>query len=52
MSDPATFERDPDGVCRFTLARPDAMNALNREMVETIAGAASVASWLRIGWYS
>jgi len=41
MSDPATFERDPDGVCRFTLARPDAMNALNRETVQAIARAAS-----------
>jgi len=41
MSDPTTFERDPDGVCRFTLARPEAMNALNRDTVEAILRAST-----------
>ena len=41
MSDPVTFERDPDGVHRLTLARPEAMNALNRETVAALEDAAS-----------
>jgi enoyl-CoA hydratase/carnithine racemase len=41
MTAPTTFERDPNGVCRFTLARPDAMNALNRATVDAITRTAS-----------
>ena len=43
MSEGFAFARDPDGVCRFTLARPEAMNALNRAMVEAITHAATAA---------
>ena len=41
MSQPVTFERDPDGVYRITLARPEAMNALNRATVDAISDAAT-----------
>src|SRR5437763_4333652 len=39
MSEAGSLEKGPDGVYTFTLARPDAMNALNRELVELIAEA-------------
>jgi len=41
MSDASAFEKDPDGVYRFTLSRPEAMNALDRELVEALLEAAS-----------
>jgi enoyl-CoA hydratase/carnithine racemase len=41
MTDPTTFEREPGGVRLFTLARPEAMNALNRSTVGAIMAAAS-----------
>ena len=41
MSEAGSLEKGPDGVYTFTLARPDAMNALNRELVELIAEASN-----------
>jgi enoyl-CoA hydratase len=41
VSEAVRFERGPDGVHRFTLARPEAMNALNRETVRAILDAAT-----------
>ena len=41
MSEAGSIEKGPDGVYTFTLARPDAMNALNRELVELIAEASN-----------
>jgi len=41
MTDPTTFERDANGVRRFTLARADAMNALNRATVDAMKQAAA-----------
>jgi methylglutaconyl-CoA hydratase len=36
MSEAASLERGPDGVYTFTLNRPEAMNALNGELVEAL----------------
>lgn len=41
MTEASSFERDQDGIYRFTLSRPEAMNALNRELVEALLEAAS-----------
>jgi methylglutaconyl-CoA hydratase len=37
MSETVTFEKDDGGVCRLTLARPEAMNALDRATVDALA---------------
>jgi len=41
MSDAGNLETGVDGIYTFTLSRPDAMNALNRELVEAILEAAN-----------
>jgi len=41
MSGMSSLHKDPDGVYTFTLSRPDAMNALNRELVEDLMEAAN-----------
>ena len=41
MSDASSLEKDPNGVYTFTLTRPDAMNALNRALVEDLLEAAN-----------
>ncbi len=41
MSEAGALEKTADGIYRFTLSRPEAMNALNRELVEALLEAAS-----------
>ena len=41
MTQASSFEKDPDGVYRFTLSRAEAMNALNRELIEALLEAAT-----------
>ncbi|HJT37447.1 MAG TPA: enoyl-CoA hydratase-related protein [Actinomycetota bacterium] len=41
MNAPASLEKNDDGIFTFTLSRPDAMNALNRALVEAILEAAN-----------
>ena len=40
MSDVSSLEKTDNGIYMFTLARADAMNALNRDLVDAIGGAA------------
>jgi methylglutaconyl-CoA hydratase len=41
MSDASSLFKDPNGVYTFTLSRPEAMNALNRALVEDMLEAAN-----------
>jgi methylglutaconyl-CoA hydratase len=41
MSLASSFEKDLEGIWHFTLSRPEAMNAINRELVEALLEAAS-----------
>jgi enoyl-CoA hydratase len=41
MSPASSFDKDPEGICHFRLSRPEAMNAINRELIEELLEAAS-----------